>query len=122
MLFVVVMGTTWSVVIATDTGARTISPAYARAARTMGSQGFHQWTRVILPASLPYLISGMKQGWAFAWRSLMAAEIFVTILTVFGLGQLLHSGRELNAMLEVIGTMVVIVAIFLLADKALFAP
>src|SRR5438874_11230538 len=122
MLFVVLMGTVWSVVIATDTGARTISPLYARAARTMGSDGFHQWTRVILPASLPFLISGMKQGWAFAWRSLMAAEIFVTILTGLGLGQLLHYGRELNAMDQVIGIMLVIVLIGLLADKILFSP
>jgi ABC-type nitrate/sulfonate/bicarbonate transport system permease component len=49
---------------------------------------------VILPASLPFLVTGMKQGWAFAWRSLMAAEIYVTILTGFGLGHLLHYGRE----------------------------
>lgn len=122
MLFVVVMGTVWSVAIATHTGARTISPSFARAARTMGSEGFHKWTRVILPASLPYLIGGMKQGWAFAWRSLMAAEIYVTILTGFGLGHLLHYGRELNAMDQVIGVMLVIVGIGLLADKALFAP
>ena len=122
MLFVVVMGTMWSVVIATDTGARTIPPGYARAARTMGSEGFHKWTRVILPASLPFLISGMKQGWAFAWRSLMAAEIYVTILTGFGLGHLLHYGRELNAMDQVIGIMLVIVLIGLLTDKLLFAP
>jgi NitT/TauT family transport system permease protein len=122
MLFVVVMGTTWSVVIATDTGARTISPVYARAARTMGSEGFHQWTRVVVPASLPFLVSGMKQGWAFAWRSLMAAEIYVTILSGFGLGQLLHYGRELNAMEQVIAIMLVIVLIGLVADKVLFAP
>lgn len=122
MLFVVVMGTTWSVMIATDTGARTISPIYARAARTMGSGGFHRWTRVIVPASLPFLVSGMKQGWAFAWRSLMAAEIYVTILSGFGLGQLLHYGRELNAMDQVIAVMLVIVGIGLLADKVLFAP
>jgi NitT/TauT family transport system permease protein len=122
MLFVVVMGTVWSVSIATDTGARTISPLFARAARTMGSEGLHKWTRVILPASLPFLISGMKQGWAFAWRSLMAAEIYVTVLTGFGLGHLLHYGRELNAMDQVIGIMFVIVAIGLVADKALFAP
>ena len=78
MLFVVAMGTTWSVIIATDNGVRTIPPLYARAARTMGSSGFHKWTRVLLPAALPFLVSGMKQGWAFAWRSLMAAEIYVT--------------------------------------------
>ena len=122
MLFVVVMGTMWSVVIATDAGARNLPPIYARAARTLGSDGFHKWTRVILPASLPYLISGMKQGWAFAWRSLMAAEIFVTILTGFGLGHLLHYGRELNAMDQVIGIIIVIVIIGLLVDKILFAP
>jgi NitT/TauT family transport system permease protein len=122
MLFVVIMGTVWSVVIATDTGVRTIPPIYARAARTMGSIRFHKWTHVILPASLPFLVSGMKQGWAFAWRSLMAAEIFVTILTGFGLGHLLHYGRELNAMDQVIGIMLVIVVIGLLADKILFSP
>lgn len=122
MLFVVVMGTAWSVVIATDTGARSIPPVYSRAARTMGSVGFHQWTRVVLPASLPFLVSGMKQGWAFAWRSLMAAEIYVTVLSGFGLGQLLHYGRELNAMEQVIAVMLVIVLIGLMADKALFAP
>ena len=122
MLFVVVMGTVGSVIIATDHGARTIPPIYARAARTMGSEGFHKWTRVVLPASLPFLVSGMKQGWAFAWRSLMAAEIFVTILTGFGLGHLLHYGRELNAMDQVIGVMLIIVVIGLLADRILFSP
>ena len=122
MLFVVVMGTVWSVVLATDAGARSIPPIYARAARTMGSEGLDKWIRVILPASLPYVVSGMKQGWAFAWRSLMAAEIFVTILTGFGLGHLLHYGRELSAMDQVIGVMIVIVLIGLVADKILFSP
>jgi NitT/TauT family transport system permease protein len=88
----------------------------------MGSRWLHTWLKVIMPASLPFIVSGMKQGWAFAWRSLMAAEIFVTILTGFGLGQLLHYGRELNAMDQVIGIMVVIVFIGLLADKVLFSP
>ena len=122
MLFVVVMGTLWSMIIATDNGVRNVPPIYARAARTMGSGQLHTWLKVILPASLPFIVSGMKQGWAFAWRSLMAAEIFVTILTGFGLGQLLHYGRELNAMDQVIGIMVVIVVIGLLADKILFSP
>lgn len=122
MLFVVVMGTLWSVVIATDTGVRNVPPIYRRAALTMGSKRLHIWLKVILPASLPFIVSGMKQGWAFAWRSLMAAEIFVTILTGFGLGQLLHFGRELGSMEQVIGIMVVIVVIGLLADKIFFSP
>ena len=122
MLFVVVMGTLWSVVIATDTGVRNVPPIFRRAALTMGSKNIHMWFKVILPASLPFIVSGMKQGWAFAWRSLMAAEIFVTILTGFGLGQLLHYGRELSAMEQVIGIMLVIVIIGLLADKIFFSP
>jgi NitT/TauT family transport system permease protein len=122
LLFVVVMGTLWSLIIATDNGVRTIPPIYTRAARSMGSTGVHTWTHVVLPAALPFLLSGMKQGWAFAWRSLMAAEIYVTILTGFGLGHLLHYGRELNAMDQVIGVMFVIVVIGLAVDKTLFAP
>ena len=122
MLFVVIMGTLWSVVIATETGVRHVPPIYRRAALTMGSKSLHIWFKVILPAALPVIVSGMKQGWAFAWRSLMAAEIFVTILTGFGLGQLLHYGRELSAMEQVIGIMIVIVVIGLLADKIFFSP
>ncbi len=122
MLFVVVMGSVWSVVLATEAGVRNVNPIFVRAARTMGSRWLHVWLKVVLPASLPFIVSGMKQGWAFAWRSLMAAEIFVTILTGFGLGNLLHYGRELNAMDQVIGIMLVIVGIGLLADKVLFSP
>ena len=122
MLFVVVMGTVWSIQIAVDSGLRSIPPIYARAARTMGSRGFHTVLRVLVPASLPVVVAGMKQGWAFAWRSLMAAEVFVTILTGFGLGHLLHYGRELQAMDQVLGIMFVIVVVGLAVDKAFFAP
>jgi NitT/TauT family transport system permease protein len=122
MLFIVIMGTVWSVVIATDYGTRNIPTIYGRVARTMGSKGLHTWLKVIVPASLPFLVTGMKQGWAFAWRSLMAAEIYVTILTGFGLGHLLHYGRELGAMDQVLGVMLMIVVIGLLADRLLFSP
>lgn len=121
MLFIVIMGSLWSVLLATTTGVQNVPPIYLRAARTMGSRGLHTWLNVILPASLPFVVSGMKQGWAFAWRSLMAAEIYVTVLTGFGLGQVLHYGRELHAMDAVIGVMIIIIAVGLLADKLLFA-
>jgi NitT/TauT family transport system permease protein len=88
----------------------------------MGSGPLHTLVHVTMPAALPHLVSGMKQGWAFAWRSLMAAEIYVTILTGFGLGHLLHYGRELQDMEQVLGIMLVIVLVGLLADKLLFAP
>jgi len=122
MFFIVIMGSLWSITLATDAGVRNVPPIYARAAQTMGSRGLHTWFKVIFPASLPFIVSGMKQGWAFAWRSLMAAEIYVTILTGFGLGHLLHYGRELQAMDAVVGIMFVIILVGLLADKTLFSP
>ena len=122
MQFVVIMGTLWSVQISTDNGVRNVPPIYQRAARTMGSRGLHTWLKVNLPASLPFIVSGVKQGWAFAWRSLMAAEIYVTVLTGYGLGFLLNNGRDLVAMDQVAGVMLVIVFIGLLADKILFSP
>lgn len=122
MLFIVIMGTLWAVLLATDHGIRQIPPIYRRAASTMGSNGLHLLWHVLLPASLPHLVSGMKQGWAFAWRSLMAAEIYVTVLTGFGLGHLLHYGRELQAMDQVAAIMLVILLVGFAADKALFSP
>ncbi len=122
MQFVVVMGCLWSISLATDTGIRNVPPIYARAARTMGSRGLHTLLTVTFPASLPFIVSGMKQGWAFAWRSLMAAEIYVTIISGFGLGHLLHYGRELQAMDQVIGVIFIIIALGLLVDKLVFSP
>lgn len=122
MLFIVIMGTLWAVMLATDHGIRQIPPIYRRAATTMGSSGFHLLWHVLLPASLPHIVSGTKQGWAFAWRSLMAAEIYVTIVSGFGLGHLLHYGRELQAMDQVAAIMLVILIVGFVADKALFSP
>ncbi len=122
MFFIVIMGSVGSIMLATDSGVRNVPPIYVRAAQTMGSRGVHTWTHVIVPAALPFIVSGMKQGWAFAWRSLMAAEIYITILTGMGLGRLLHYGRELLRMDQVLAIMLVIVVIGLLTDKLLFSP
>lgn len=122
MLFVVLMGTIWPVSLSTYTGVKSVPTIFVRAARTMGSQGLHTWSHVILPASLPVIIGGLKLGWAFAWRSLMAAEIYVTAMERLGLGQLLHQGRLAGSLSQVIGVMLVIMVIGLLADKILFSP
>lgn len=122
MFFIVVMGSVWSIALATDAGVQNVPPIYIRAARTMGSKGLHTWFFVIIPAALPFIITGMKQGWAFAWRSLMAAEIYITMLTGFGLGHMLHYARELHAMDAVIGVMLVIICIGLVIDRLIFSP
>lgn len=122
ILFVVVMGTLWGVILATGHGIRSVPDIYPRAALTMGAGRWDTLFNVILPASSPYLISGLKQGWAFAWRSLMTAEVSISVIGGFGIGQTLYYGRELNNMSQVIGIMLLIIIIGLLCDKLLFSP
>lgn len=116
--FVVVMGAFLSIAIATDSGIRNIPPIYVRAAKTMGIREFALYRRVILPAALPSIITGMKLGWSFAWRSLMAGELlFVSV----GLGNLLQVGRELHDIAQVVAVMIIIATIGLVFDRLIFA-
>jgi NitT/TauT family transport system permease protein len=108
-----------SVSISTADGVRNTPPLYLRAARTMGASGTPLYTRVVLPAALPSILSGMKLGWSFAWRSLMAAEL---LYITKGLGFALSMGRELNDMSRVIAVMLIIITIGLFVDRAVFAP
>lgn len=117
--FVVVMGALLPIAIATDSGIKNIPPIYMRAAKTMGIKGPSLYARVTLPASLPAIVTGMKLGWSFAWRSLMAGElIFVSL----GLGQLLQMGRELHDMSQVMASMFIIMMIGLTFNHLFFAP
>ena len=118
MQAIVILGSLFSIIIGADTGVKNVPPIYIRAARTMGARGIQLYTKVIIPAALPSVISGFKQGWSFAWRSLMAAELLYVGL---GLGHLLMMGRELNDMNQVIAVMIVIIVIGVLVDRLIFA-
>ena len=119
MLFIVVMGALLAITTATEAGVKNTPPLYLRAARNLGAHGWKMYALVIFPAALPEIITGMKLGWSFAWRSLMAAELLYVSL---GLGYLLMMGRELNDMSQVIAVMLVIIAIGLIVDRLIFAP
>ncbi len=117
ILFVVVMGSVLSVTIAMESGRKQMPKIYGMAGRNLGASGFKLFLFVLFPASLPYLLAGLKQGWAFAWRSLIAGEmIFVSL----GLGQLLMMGRDLNDMSQVIAVMILIVTIGYIIDGLIF--
>jgi NitT/TauT family transport system permease protein len=117
ILFVVVMGSVLSVTISMEAGRKQMPKIYSLAGRNLGASGLKLFFYVLFPASLPYLVSGLKQGWAFAWRSLIAGEmIFVSL----GLGQLLMMGRDLNDMSQVIAVMILIVAIGYIVDGLIF--
>lgn len=122
IVYITVMGSLWSIVVGTDHAIRRIPPIYMKAAKTLGSKGIHLTLKVILPAAFPAIFHGLKLGWAFAWRSLMAAEIYISVVTGFGLGELLHYNRELLAMEGVIAVMFVIVLIGFAAHALVFCP
>jgi len=119
ILFIVVMGAVLSITLSARDGVQGVNPLYLRAAANMGIRGWRLHLRVILPASLPSIVTGMKLGWSFAWRSLMAGEL---LYGNTGLGQLLMMGRELNDMSQVISIMLVIVFLGILVDRIVFAP
>jgi NitT/TauT family transport system permease protein len=117
ILFVVVMGSLLSVTISMETGRKQLPKIYSMAGRNLGAHGLKLFWNVTLPASLPYIVTGLKQGWAFAWRSLISGEmIFVSL----GLGQLLMMGRDLNDMSQVVAVMVLIIALGYLVDGLVF--
>lgn len=117
MHFVIVMGSVMALCLAVRDGVRNIPPLLLRAAKVLGADGTDFYLHVLLPASLPSLLTGARLGWSFAWRSLMAAEL---LYGTVGLGSTLTMGRELHDMALVVATMLVIIAIGLLADRLFF--
>jgi len=117
IIFVITIGSTFAVSIAIESGMKNINPLFVRAAKTMGAKGFKLYWNVIIPASLPSIISGLKQGWSFAWRALMAGEM---ISATTGLGQVLMVGRDLADISQVMAIMIVIVVLGVAVDKLIF--
>jgi NitT/TauT family transport system permease protein len=117
ILFVVVMGSLLSVTIAMEDGRKQMPKIYAMAGRNLGARGFQLFWYVLLPASLPYIVTGLKQAWAFAWRSLITAEMLYVSL---GLGQVLMMGRETSNTNAVIAVMILIITIGYIVDGLVF--
>jgi len=117
ILFVVLMGSLLSVTIAMEDGRKQMPKIYSMAGRNLGASGFRLFWSVLLPASLPFIVSGLKQGWAFGWRSLIQAEM---IFLSLGLGQLLMMGRDLNDMNQVIAVMILIIILGFIIDGLVF--
>lgn len=117
--FVVVMGSVWAIAISARDGVRNVPVIQRRAAQVFGAGRIQTLWYVTLPGMLPSMVQGLKLGWAFSWRSLMAAEL---LYTAVGLGHLLQVGRDLNDMPQVVSVMGVIIVVGLSVDRVLFAP
>jgi NitT/TauT family transport system permease protein len=120
ILFVVVLGAFPSIANGVVAGVDHIPPILLRAGKVLGARGLSAQRHVVLPAALPGYLAGLKQGWAFAWRSLMAGEIIVIIAAKPSLGQRLAFARELSDMPLLLGYMIVILVIGILVDTLVF--
>jgi NitT/TauT family transport system permease protein len=115
--FVIIMSSTPAIAIAISDGILHIPQIYLRAARTLGTPLYAMPVRVILPASMPSIVTGLKLGWTLAWHGGVSAEL---IKSSIGLGYLLYMGRELNDSAQVIGIMVLTILFGLLLDRFFF--
>ncbi len=122
IIFIIVLGSTFSIAISISEAIANVSPLYIKAAKTMGIKhngigSKSLFRKVILPGGLPTILLGLKQGWAFAWRALISGEV---IASRTGLGYILMVGRDFQDIGQVAGIMVVIIIIGLALDKLLF--
>jgi len=121
--FVVLMGAIPSIGNGLVSGVDQVPPQLRRVGTVLGARRFRLATLIVLPAALPGYVAGLKQGWAFAWRSLMAAEIITVGGTMgFGLGSLLDTSRQLADISSVLAAILVILVIGILVELVVFAP
>jgi NitT/TauT family transport system permease protein len=121
IMFVIVLGAAPSIANGLIHGVDHVPPIMLRAGRVLGAKGVSAYRHIILPAALPSFTAGLKQGWAFSWRSLMAGELLVVIAKSKSLGFLLASNRELLDSAGLMATMIVILLIGILVDALFFA-
>jgi NitT/TauT family transport system permease protein len=102
-------------------GTDQINPIMLRAGRVLGARGLSSYRHIVLPAALPGFVGGLKQGWAFAWRSLMAGEIITTVAGEPNVGGLLNINRTLSNADGVVAMMLIILVLGILVDALLFS-
>ncbi len=120
ILFVVVLGAAPAIANGLISGIDHVPPVLLRAGRVLGARGFGALRHVVLPAALPGFVAGMKQGWAFAWRSLMAGELLVIVPGRPSIGADLTFARELSDAEGLIAAMIVILIIGIAVDALAF--
>ncbi|HEY7324585.1 MAG TPA: ABC transporter permease [Streptosporangiaceae bacterium] len=116
IVFVMIMGAAPSIASGIITGVDYTPPLLLRAGRTMGLRGVTLYRYLIVPGSLPAFVAGLKQGWAFAWRSLMAGELVVSIVGPPGLGVLLNTDQSQQDFAGVASIIIVILVIGIVVD------
>jgi NitT/TauT family transport system permease protein len=121
VLFVTLAGSIPAVIVGTVAAIDTIPPILLQAGDVLGARGVRRYVYVVLPAALPAYIAGVRQAWAFAWRSLMAGELIVPGHGSTSLGQLLSNYQDQSLAADVLAVMMAILAVGLLMDAVVFS-
>ena len=116
IMFVVIIGAAPSVANGLISGIDYVPRSWLRVGQVLGMSGLSRYRHLILPASLPSFISGLKQGWAFSWRSLMAGELLVIVPGSLSIGVRMQQARDLSEASLVIGYIIVVLIIGILID------
>ncbi|MFF3330969.1 ABC transporter permease [Streptomyces sp. NPDC002888] len=123
MYAVILLGAVPSIANGLVSGIDQVPPLFLRAGRTMGATGLKGARHIVMPAALPGYLAGLKQGWAFSWRSLMAAEIIASSPDLgIGLGALLENGRNASSMAMVFEAILLILFVGIAIDLLIFSP
>ncbi|MGV9314216.1 ABC transporter permease [Streptomyces sp. NPDC003691] len=123
MYAVILLGAVPSIANGLVSGVDQVPPLFLRAGRTLGATGLKGTWYIVMPAALPGYVAGLKQGWAFSWRSLMAAEIIASSPDLgLGLGQLLENGRNNSDMPGVFLAILLILVVGIAIDLLIFSP
>ncbi|ANW17533.1 ABC transporter permease [Streptomyces clavuligerus] len=123
MYAVILLGAVPSIANGLVSGVDQVPPLFLRAGRTLGATGLRGTWHIVMPAALPGYVAGLKQGWAFSWRSLMAAEIIASSPDLgLGLGQLLENGRNNSDMPGVFLAILLILVVGIAIDLLIFSP
>ncbi|MER5891246.1 ABC transporter permease [Streptomyces sp. NPDC001941] len=123
MYAVILLGAVPSIANGLVSGVDQVPPLFLRAGRTLGATGLRGTWHIVMPAALPGYLAGLKQGWAFSWRSLMAAEIIASSPDLgLGLGQLLENGRNNSDMPGVFLAILLILTVGIAIDLLIFSP
>ncbi|MDQ4069779.1 MAG: ABC transporter permease [Actinomycetota bacterium] len=117
IMFVVVLGAAPSIANGLIAGVDHVPPLMLRAGRMIGAKGVNLYRHVVLPAALPTYVAGLKQGWAFAWRSLMAGELLVIVANRPSIGDQLQFAREFSRADQMLALMIVILVIGIVVDS-----
>jgi NitT/TauT family transport system permease protein len=117
ILFVIVMTGAPAIANGLIAGADYVPPQLIRAGKVMGLRRLSLYRHLFLPATLPAFVGGLKQGWAFAWHGLIAAEIVINILGQPSLGILLTNDQDQADMVSAISIIIVILIIGVVVDQ-----